>query len=98
MVAFLKGVRDYQDAFFAKKNEAEAVADLTKTLPMRDPAMWVEQHPWSIDPNGRTNVADIVEQGEFYKAQGYVTGPIPDMRKFVDPSFAEAAVKILGQR
>jgi len=97
MVAFLKGVRDYHDAFFLGKDKDATIQLLIQHFPVKDPALWVtsKQH---IDLNGRMNVADLRAQAEYYRSEGLVTGPVPDIEKFVDTSFAEAAVKLLGQR
>ena len=52
----------------------------------------------NADLNGEINVPSIKEQATFYKEAGTVTGPVPDIDKFIDRRFAEAAVKILGRR
>jgi hypothetical protein len=44
------------------------------------------------------NVASLKSQAQFYKKDGEITGPIPDIDKYVDPQFADGAVKILGRR
>lgn len=97
MVAYLQGVRDYYDAFFLGKGKDEAIKLLVQSLPVKDPSLWEGSHQYT-DVNGRFNVADVKSQAAFYKAEGLVTGPLPDIDAHVDPSFAEAAVKILGQR
>jgi NitT/TauT family transport system substrate-binding protein len=97
MVAFLKGVRDYYDAFFLGKDKAATIQLLTQSLPVKDPALW-ETSKQHTDVNGRMNVADLKAQAAFYQKIGLVTGALPDIDKFVDTSFAEAAVKQLGAR
>jgi NitT/TauT family transport system substrate-binding protein len=97
MVAFLKGVRDYTDAFFEGKGKDAAIDLLVKYLPVKDKRIWQgsRQH---TDVNGKINVADLKAQAAFYKKIGLVTGPVPDVDKYIDTSFAEAAVKRLGAR
>lgn len=97
MVAFLRGVRDYYDAFFLGKGKKEAIDLLAKYLPLKDKRMW-ETSRQHTDLNGKINVADLKAQAAFYKKLGLVTGPIPDVDKYVDASFAAAAVKQLGTR
>lgn len=98
MVGYLEGVRDYHDAIFLKKDRDAAIAILTETTSLKDPKIWEEDMFRLCDLNGRVNVADLKRQAAFYKAQGTLTGTIPDIDKFVDASFAEAAVKRIGAR
>ncbi|MGH7089584.1 MAG: ABC transporter substrate-binding protein [Stellaceae bacterium] len=97
MVAYLQGVRDYYDAFFLGKNKDATIKVLTSSLPVRDPTIWESSRQYT-DLNGRINVADVKRQAAFYKSEGLISGPVPDIGKDIDPSFAEAAVKILGER
>jgi NitT/TauT family transport system substrate-binding protein len=98
LMAYLRGARDYHDAFVAGKDQDAAIAILTKTLPVRDPEIWKIAMPQHIDLNGRVNVADIKRQAVAYKELGDVSGPVPDIDKYVDHRFAEDAVKVIGVR
>jgi NitT/TauT family transport system substrate-binding protein len=97
MVAFLRGARDYYDAFFLGKNKDATIALLTQYLPVKDPKLWANSKQYT-DLNGRVNVADLKKQAAFHKARGNITGPVPDLDKFLSPEFVEAAVKRLGER
>jgi NitT/TauT family transport system substrate-binding protein len=97
MVAFLQGTRDYYDAFFLGKGKDEAIKLLVQYLPVKDPTVWETSRQYT-DLNGKLNVENVKEQAKFYKNEGLISGAIPDIDKHVDPSFAEAAVKILGSR
>lgn len=98
MIGYLQGVRDYYDAFVLKKNQDEAIDILIQTLPLKDPKVWKNFRPGNIDLNGKFNVASIKTQAAFYKQEGLVDGPVPDVDKYVDTSFADAAVKVIGTR
>lgn len=98
MMGFLEGVRMYQDNFFTHKISDKVMDILTAHLPVKDPNVWRASVPQHTDPNGKINVADLKRQAAFFKTQGTLSGPIPDIDKFVDTSFAEAAVKVLGPR
>lgn len=98
MVAYLQGKRDYADAFFAMNDRDAAIALLAQDLPRVPAELWAAARPNIADLNGAVNVASLKSQAEFYKKDGEITGPIPDIEKYVDPQFAEAAVKILGRR
>jgi NitT/TauT family transport system substrate-binding protein len=98
MVGYLEGARDYHDAFALKQDREGAIALLMQYLPPKDPAIWREALRHYPDLNGQINVADLKSQAAFYKAQGTLSGPVPDIDKYVDPQFAEAAVKRIGRR
>jgi NitT/TauT family transport system substrate-binding protein len=97
MVAYLEGLRDYYDAFFLGKNKEATIKLLVNSLSVKDPTMWETSHQY-MDVNGRFNIEDVKRQAAFYRSKGLVSGPVPDIDKHVDTSFAEAAVKILGER
>ena len=97
MVAFLKGARDYYDAFFLGKNKDATIALLTQYLPVKDPKLWETSRQYT-DLNGRVNVENLKFQAAFHTKRGNVSGPVPDIEKFLSPEFSEAAVKQLGER
>jgi NitT/TauT family transport system substrate-binding protein len=98
MVGYLEGARDYHDAFALQQDREGAIALLTQYLPPKDPTIWREAQRHYPDLNGQINVANLKSQAAFYKAQGTLSGPVPDIDKYVDPQFAEAAVKRIGRR
>ena len=98
MIGYLQGVRDYHDAFFLHKDEDDTIGILTQTLPLKDPKIWKNARPGNIDLNGKFNVVSVKTQAAFYKQEGLVDGPIPDVDKYIDTGFADAAVKVIGTR
>jgi NitT/TauT family transport system substrate-binding protein len=97
MVAYLQGVRDFYDATWRHQNEEETISLLIEHLSLKDRDLWKVLRR-NVDLNGEINVSSIREQAAFYKEAGTVTDPMPDIEKFIDRRFAEAAVKILGPR
>lgn len=98
MTAYVQAIRDYYDAFFLGKNQDQAIGILTQYLSVKDPKVWKDAEPQNIDLNGRVNVDDLKAQAEFYAKTGSLKGGVPNMDKFVDMSFVEAALKQLGPR
>ena len=98
MVAYLRGVRDFNDAFVRNKGRAAAIDVLMQstTLTLKDRKVWETMPAHEVDADGKVNVAHVKAEAAFYKAQGNISGPIPDIDKFIEPRFAEAAVKILA--
>ena len=48
-----------------------------------------------FDPDGRVNTASLKDDQDYYLAAGLQERPV-DFDRIVDPSFAEAAVQMLG--
>jgi NitT/TauT family transport system substrate-binding protein len=97
MVAYLQGVRDFYDATWRHQDEDATIALLSEHLSLKDKELWKVMRR-NADLNGEIDVPSIKEQAAFYKEAGTVTGPLPDIEKFIDRRFAEAAVKIIGRR
>ncbi|WP_146548793.1 MULTISPECIES: ABC transporter substrate-binding protein [Rummeliibacillus] len=95
MLAYLKGVRDYNDAFTKGEGKAEIVHIMTKYTALKDPAIWDKVHVTGLDPDGAMRIEDIHKQYEMYKANGATEGKF-DFDKAIDTSVTEEAVKILG--
>jgi NitT/TauT family transport system substrate-binding protein len=97
-VAYLQGARDYNDAFV--KNDPEAkrqiVSILVKNTTVSDPALYEQMPMPGIDPNGKVNVASLDADQEFWIEAGYQRQKV-NLADVVDPSFAAAAVRELGE-
>ena len=99
MRAYIRGVRDYNDALkdgkLAGPNAAEIIAILTEYTSIKDPETFKTITPNGVNPDGGVNLLSLKKDLEFYKAQGLVVGPI-GVEQVVDKSFVDAAVKDLG--
>jgi NitT/TauT family transport system substrate-binding protein len=98
MVGYLRGVRDYYDAFHLKQNREAAIDLLVQHLSVKDPVVWQTYSPSFTDLNGRVDVDDLKDSAAFYAQNGMLNGPAPDVTQFVDQQFADAAVQRLGRR
>ncbi|MDW0118252.1 ABC transporter substrate-binding protein [Sporosarcina thermotolerans] len=95
MAAYLKGVRDYNDAFFKDIGKEEIVDIMVKHTALKDHELWDRVNVTGLDPNGKMFVDDIRKQYETYKANGAILGDI-DFDKAVDTSLTEEAVEVIG--
>ncbi|WJY26669.1 ABC transporter substrate-binding protein [Sporosarcina trichiuri] len=95
MAAYLKGVRDYNDAFFEGVDEEEIIEIMVKHTALKDAALWDKVFVTGLDPDGKMFIEDIKKQYETYKANGAIQGEI-DFDKAIDTSLAEEAVSLLG--
>jgi len=96
MTAYLRGVRDYNDAFKKNRGRAAVVSILTRQLPVKDADLYDRMGFAYIDPDGRVDEASIADQLQWRVQQGMVTEPV-DLKQAVDLSYADAAVQQLGR-
>jgi NitT/TauT family transport system substrate-binding protein len=97
MVAYLRGVRDYYDAFFGSgARRDEMIRLLVEKTTNKRPDLYDQKTMPLIDPNGEINVQSMVEDQDYYLARGCQPQPI-DVAQSVDRSFAQAAVARLGR-
>ena len=96
MNAYIRGVRDYNDAFGPKKKGFdEAVQILVANTTVKDPKIFSQMKPAGLDPDGKLDVQSMKTDLNYYVESGQAK-PTADLSKLVDPSFQEAAVKALG--
>ncbi|MEI4771566.1 ABC transporter substrate-binding protein [Psychrobacillus sp. FJAT-51614] len=96
MAAYLKGVRDYNDAFVKGEGKAEVIDIMTQHTSLKDPALWEKVFVTGLDPNGKMFLDDVKKQYDVYKANGAIDGDV-DFDKAVDTFITEKAVEILGE-
>lgn len=90
LAAYLRGARDLEGAGYRAPENVAILAKYTRT-----PAdlIAVARTPYH-DPDGRVHVEDFQQLQDFFVQQGVVRTPI-DINAVVDPSYAEAARRIL---
>lgn len=96
MLAYLRGVRDYTDAYRRNRDRAEITAILARYTPVRDVALYDQMGFAYIDPNGRVGETSLAEQLQWCTRVGLVTQPV-DLPRVIDLSFADYAVQRLGR-
>jgi hypothetical protein len=69
---YLQGVRDYNAAVRPGVSREEYKQIMSRHLPVADPAMFERITPVGIDPNGRINVASVLESLEIYRDAGMI--------------------------
>lgn len=95
MVAYVKGLRDYNDAFEYGKGKAELIALLVKAKVVKDAALAEKMAPVGLHPDGDMNVASLKDDLKWFVEKGYVS-KAPDLDRVVDRSYIEYARKTLG--
>lgn len=96
MAAYLKGVRDYNDAFIKGEGKDEIIDIMTKYTALKDPTVWADVFVTGLDPNGKMFIGDIRDQYELYKKNGAIRGEFK-FDEAIDTSITEKAVEIIGE-
>jgi NitT/TauT family transport system substrate-binding protein len=96
MVGYLRGVRDYYDAFERNRGRAEVVEILARTTGVRDLSLYDRMVSSYMDPNGRMNVQSLIDAQEWFAAHGYVPQKV-DVQALVDYQFVDYALGVLGE-
>jgi NitT/TauT family transport system substrate-binding protein len=95
-VAYLRGVRDYCQAYHGGANRKEFIDMLSRTGAERRPEILTDQKAWPArDPNGKINIASMMDMQAWYSTNKMSTAKFPAER-VVDSTFADYAVKKLG--
>lgn len=97
MTAYLKGVRDYNDAFLKDKNQEEIIDIMAKHTAVKDPKVWKKVGVTGLNPNGKMFTDSIEKQYKWYKKRGGIEGDV-DLDKAIDQSLVKKAAEILGKR
>lgn len=95
MVAYLKGVRDYNDAFVNDRGREEIEKILVEAGVAEDPALFDKLNLVYLDPNGEVSMDSLSADIEYYQSRDYLDHEV-SVKSLVDASFVEHAVEELG--
>ena len=96
MIAYVRALRDYNDAFAKGRGRAEIVQILAKHTTVKDLALYDKMRPAGLDPDGRLNVQSIRDDLGAFGRLGCITSELADVNRVVDESFVQNAVSVLG--
>ncbi|HLH26304.1 MAG TPA: ABC transporter substrate-binding protein [Chloroflexota bacterium] len=96
MVGYLRGVRDYVDAFDRNRGRDDVIAILARTTGVKDVSLYDKMVSASMDPNGRLNVPALVDAQDWFAAHGYIPQKV-DVPALIDYQFVDYAVGVLGE-
>jgi NitT/TauT family transport system substrate-binding protein len=95
MVAYVRGLRDYNDAFEKGKGKQEIIEILTKNTRITDASIYEKVVPVGLHPDGFVNVESLKNDAAWYHEKGFVDAR-PDVDTIVDLSFVKYAREKLG--
>lgn len=99
MVAYLRAVRDYNNALkngkLAGPHADEILSILTQYTKIKDRKVYAKMVPFAVNPDGRVNEATLKNDYKFFRERGLIDGKVT-VDQVIDSSFADQAVKTLG--
>jgi NitT/TauT family transport system substrate-binding protein len=96
MTAYLRGVRDFNEAFGPKRQGRDGVVDiLIKHTAIKDRDVYDQMRPPGLDPDGKVQVQAIRDDLAYYEQVGLVRERV-DVATVLDSSYADYAVQQLG--
>jgi NitT/TauT family transport system substrate-binding protein len=100
MVAYLKGVRFYNDAIrdghFAGPKGEELIDILVRETRYKDRELYKKVVPNGCDPDGRVDRPSLENDLAFWRANKFVEDDKIGISDVLDNSYVEAALKIVG--
>jgi NitT/TauT family transport system substrate-binding protein len=95
MIGYLRGIRDYNDAFLKNQGRADVVRILIDSTAVKDPTVYDSMQMASLDPDGQLTRQSLQIELDYFRAREYYTGP-STLDQVIDTSFAEYAAQQLG--
>lgn len=95
MTAYIKSLRDYNDAFFKNQNKSEIIDILCKYSVIKEPALYEKMYPTGLNPNGYVKSKGIELDLAWYKENQLLKSDI-QLQDAVDHRFVDFAIKALG--
>jgi NitT/TauT family transport system substrate-binding protein len=95
MVGYLRGVRDYWDAYDGRQDFQIVVDVMKKHTPLKDESLIRKIPPTGQQTDGHLDAANLAIYQDWFAERGLVPQKI-DVRKAIDSSFVEYANSVLG--
>jgi NitT/TauT family transport system substrate-binding protein len=96
VVAYLRGVRDFVDAFGKNRGRDAVVASLIKHTSVKDPTTYDLMVPTGFNPDGYLNVDSMNADQEWFIREGKLAQRL-DLAQFVDHQYVDYAIGRLGR-
>lgn len=96
MVAYIKGIRDYENAFIKEIGKKEIITMLKKYIKVESDKIWNNAIPVGLNPDGFLNKESLLNDIIWYKDHGYIE-KVPDIDKIIDHSYVEKALEVFGK-
>lgn len=95
MTAYVKSLRDYNDAFFKGIGKKETIDILCKYSVTKEPDLYEKMLPVGINPDGYVRMKGIAQDLSWYKENNLLKSDIR-LEDAVDNQYVDFAIKTLG--
>jgi NitT/TauT family transport system substrate-binding protein len=96
MVAYIRSLRDYNDAFFKDRGRDEVISILAEWSVVKDRTLYEKMFPVGLNPNGYVREKGIELDLAWYKARGLLQGELT-LKDVVDNGYVDRALAVLGE-
>src|SRR5262249_43167223 len=95
LAAYLRGARDFTDAFKHGRDKAGVIRVLSGNTRIKEAALYDAMVPSGIDPDGALNQESMEYDEDWSPSRGYIREKI-DPSRVVDLSYLDAALQQIG--
>jgi len=95
MLAYIKSVRDYNDAFFKDINKDEIISILAEYSTVNDKELYDKMYPVGLNPDGYVRMKGVQMDIDWYIDRELLKGDLK-VEDVVDNSYCDYAVEVLG--
>jgi ABC-type nitrate/sulfonate/bicarbonate transport system substrate-binding protein len=96
MVAYIKALRDYNDAFFKNKNKEEIIDILAEWSVVKEKALYEAMFPVGLNPDGYAREKGIELDLAWYMDHGFLKGELT-LEDVLDHQYVDRALQVLGK-
>lgn len=96
MTAYVKSLRDYNDAVFKGINKTEIIDILCHYSVIKDPKLYEKMYPTGLNPDGYVRMKGVAMDLAWYKDRQLLKKDIT-VEQAVDNQYVDFALKILGK-
>lgn len=96
MIAYIKALRDYNDAFFKDKKKDEIISVLVETSVVKEEALYEQMFPVGLNPDGYVRAKGVDLDLEWYKQRELIKGDLK-LEEVLDNQYVDRALEVLGK-
>ena len=96
MTAYVKSLRDYNDAFFKNINKKQIIDILCQYSTVKDPQLYEKMYPTGLNPDGYVRMKGVALDLAWYKDRQLLKKDI-SVDEAVDNQYVDFALGILGK-
>ncbi|MGI6129600.1 MAG: ABC transporter substrate-binding protein [bacterium] len=96
MIAYIKALRDYNDAFFKDKNRDEIITILAERSVVKDRELYEHMFPVGLNPDGYARAKGVDLDIQWYKQRELIKGDLK-LEDVLDNQYVDRALEAIGK-